>query len=257
LLKQLQAGGEAQWTALSQFQHLAFASQVSSRAAQLALQNATGNHATLLASGLQGHVRRAAQSKHANYVLQKIIEVMPMARAGFVVEELLGVAHETACHRFGCRLLCRILEHLSPDDWATLNLLDELLLNVEELCSHTFGSYVVRHILEFGLPEHRHRIARALLPHVAWHAKHRLASHVVEAALKTCSAEDQRALAEVLVEEKHIAGLATHQFGRHVVRALLMLPGNIKNEAEHALKQVEGQIKHSRFGKSILQTLPT
>jgi hypothetical protein len=256
LLRQLQAGSEAQWSVLSQFQHSAFSSQSSSRAAQLALKDASGNHAALLASSLQGHVRRASQSKHANYVMQKIVEVMPMARTGFIVEELLGVAHETACHRFGCRLLCRILEHLSPGDEATLDLLDELLLNVEELLSHTFGSYVVRHILEFGMPAHKHRIASALLPQAAWYAKHRLASHVVEAALRTCSSDDQHALAETLLTGQHIAVLATNQFGRHVVRALLQLPGALKEETEHAVRQVEDQIRYSRFGKNILQMLP-
>jgi len=256
LLRGLSTGAEAQWSVLSRFQHLAFANQASCRAAQLALQDASSSQATLLASSLQGHVRRAAQSKHANYVVQKIVEVIPMARASFIVEELSGFAHEAACHRFGCRLLCRILEHLSPGDTATLDLLDEMLMNVEELCSHSFGSYVVRHILEFGLPQHKRRIASALLPRVGWYAKHRLASHVVESALKSCSPADQRALAKALLADSQAAVLATNQFGRHVMRALLAMPAEIRQEAEEALKQAEGQLKHSRFGKGMLQLLP-
>lgn len=255
LLRQLQAGGEEQWSALSLFQHFAFSSQVTSLAAQAVLEQASGQDAALLASSMQGHVRRASKSKHANYVMQKIVEVMPMARASFVAEELSGVAHETACHRFGCRLLCRILEHWSQSDAATLELLDELLVNAEELCSHTFGSYVIRHILEFGLPEHKHRVAAALLPEAAWLAKHRLASHVVEAALRSCSAEDQQALAEALLANQHVAALSTNQFGRHVVRALLAMPAT-KEQVENALREVAGQIKYSRFGKSVLQSLP-
>lgn len=101
LLKQLDSGAEAQWSVLARFQHLAFANQMSSRAAQLALENASTSNAALLASSFQGHVRRAAQSKHANYVVQKMVEVMSMARTEFIVQELMGFAHETACHRFG------------------------------------------------------------------------------------------------------------------------------------------------------------
>jgi hypothetical protein len=254
LLGQLQAGGEEQWFALSQFQHLAFSTQASSLAAQTVLKEASGNDAALLASSMQGNVRRAVKSKHANYVMQKIVEVMPMARTSFVAEELLGVAHETACHRFGCRLLCRILEHWSPSDVATLALLEELLVNAEELCSHTFGSYVIRHILEFGLPQHKQKVAAALLPQVAWLAKHKLASHVVEAALISCSVEDQRALAEALLANKNVATLSTNQFGRHVVRALLALPAT-REQVESALREVEDQLKYSRFGKSMLQSL--
>jgi hypothetical protein len=255
LLRQLEAGGEEQWFAMSQFQHLAFSTQASSLAAQIVLKEASGHDAALLASSMQGHVRRASKSKHANYVVQKMVEVMPMAHTSFVAEELLGVAYETACHRFGCRLLCRILEHWSQSDRATLALLEELLVNAEELCSHTFGSYVIRHILEFGLPQHKHCVAAALLPQAAWLAKHKMASHVVEAALTSCSFEDQQTLAEVLLANQNIASLSTNQFGRHVVRVLCALPAS-KEQAEQALREVEDQIKFSRFGKKHLQSLP-
>jgi hypothetical protein len=253
LLSQLGMGGELQRSALQRFQYFAFSSKLSSRAAQIALVNASSHDAALLASGLRGQVRSAAQSKHANYVVQRIVEVMPMARASFVVEELLRFVHEIACHRFGCRLLCRILEHLSPDDKLTLKLIEELLANVRDLCSHTYGSYVARHILEFGLPEHKHRVAAVLVPQAAFYAKHRLASHTVEAALKFCSPEDQRALAEALLVHDKVATLATHQFGRHVVRSLLSMP-ELKLLAENALKGVDGQIKNSRYGRGILHS---
>jgi len=247
-------GIEDQWSVLPRFQNMAFSNKISSRAAQLALEGASAEHAALLASSLQGHVRRAAQSKHANYVVQKIVEVLPMARASFVVEELLGVAFEMACHRFGCRLFCRILEHLAPGDKAQ-ELVEEVLVNIEDLCSHDFGSYVVRHILEFGLPEHKHRVAMALRPRAACHAKHRLGSHVVEAVLKSCSPEDGRSIAEPLLANKEVAALATSQYGRHVVRALLAMSGALKQETEDALWQVEKELRQSRFGRGVLQSL--
>merc|ERR1712070_65496 len=114
----------------------AFSSKVSCLAAQLALQEASAHHKALLASGLRGQVRRAAQSKHANYVIQKIVELLPISGVSFVVGELLGFGYETARHRFGCRLLLRILEHMSPGDEVTSSLIDDVLTNAEELCSH-------------------------------------------------------------------------------------------------------------------------
>ena len=75
--------------------------------------------AAAFATGLRGCVRSAVQSKHANHVVQKIIEVMPVSHASFVVDELKGVGQEVARHCFGCRVMCRILEHLSPSDSAS------------------------------------------------------------------------------------------------------------------------------------------
>jgi len=252
LLAQLQTGADTQ-ELVQRFQNFAFSSKVSSRAAQLVLQDASANQAMLLASGLQGQVRRAAQSKHANHVVQKIVEVLPITSVGFIVDELSGFGHETARHRFGCRLLCRILEHLSPGDEGTRRLIDDILLKVEDLCSHAFGSYVVRHVLEFGLPEHKHRVAVALVPYVAWYAKHKLGSHVVEAAIRVCSLEDQHALATPLLADQELAAVAANQFGRHVVRALLARP--LKGGTQEALVRVKEQLRHSRFGRGVLHKL--
>lgn len=258
LLMQLKSGVDA-WELVQRFQHWSFSTKVSSHAAQLALEEASTSHAMLLASGLKGQVRRAAESKHANYVVQKIIEVVPIASVEFIVEELCGFGYETARHRYGCRLLLRILEHLSPSDDATRRLLDDVLVKAEEMVTHAFASYVVRHVLEFGLPSHKHRVAVALLPHVGWYAKNKLGSHVVEAAIRSCSPEDQRNLTNQLLADKDhdIAALAMNQFGRHVVRALLATPGPLRDDTEDALVRVKEQLRHSRFGRAVMHKLPT
>lgn len=256
LLVQMQAGGDSQKLAVASFERLAFSSQATSRAAQIALEEAPMAEAVALAAGLRGHVRSAVYSKHANHVVQKITEVMPVARAGFVVDELQGLGHEVARHCFGCRVLCRIMEHLSPSDGNTIQLLEEVLAELDELCSHPFGSFVVRHVLEFGLPEHRRRVVRALCRDVGGYAKHKFGSHVVEAALRHGASEDQRALsAALLADTEQLKALAMHQFGRHVVRALLATPGAPGAEAAEALRPMERQLKSSRFGKSVLQAL--
>ena len=58
-------------------------------------------------ASLRGHIRNAVQSKHANHVVQKIIEVMPVALANFAVDELKGFGQEIAQHPFGCILILK------------------------------------------------------------------------------------------------------------------------------------------------------
>jgi len=259
LLRQLERGHGAQRSAKEHFLYLAFRGQQESKTAQHALQIANKQKGMLLASSLRGHVRRASQNKHANYVVAQVVEIMPKGGASFIVEELSGVGCVTACHPFACRVLCRILEHLMPDDQATLELMEEVVVSVKNhnLCSHKYGSYVVRTLLEHGVPEHRHQVAIALLPKVASYAKHRLGSHVVEAALQFCSPEDQYYLAHALLaNQQQVVALATNSFGRHVVKALLACEV-AKRETEDALRQVEGELKHSKVAKALLQSLPT
>jgi len=256
LLEQLQNGGDSQQSAVASIERLAFTSKLSSRAAQIVLEEASMTHAALFATGLRGNVRSAVQSKHANHVVQKITEVMPVSHASFVVDELRGFGQEVARHPFGCRVLCRILEHLSPNDLNAVELMEEVLADLDELCSHPFGSFVIRHILEFGLPEHKKRVVKALFADLGGLAKHKFGSHVAEAALRHASLDDQQALArELLGKSDQLMVLAANQFGRHVVRALLGLPGALKKEVVDALTPMQNQLKSSRYGKSVLQAL--
>jgi len=254
LLQSLRTGTDEE-EVVQRFQYWAFASKVASHAAQHALCIASPQEAVLLSSGLRGHVWRAVQSKHANYVVQAIVTALPIAKVNFVVEELIGFGDETARHRFGCRLLCRILEHFSQDDettWEqTCTLIDDVLSKVEDLCSDAFGSYVVRHVLEFGLPQHKHRVAQGIIPWAAFNARHKLGSHVVEAALEACSPEDQCAIAQALMQQTQLGWLGTHAFARHVVRAMLSTP--MKEEVKAALIEDAAHLRQTRLGRTLLQ----
>jgi hypothetical protein len=258
MIQQLRAGDDAQWSAVAAFERLAFSSKVNSRAAQIILEETSMADAAAFAAGLRGHIRNAVQSKHANHVVQKITEVMPVARASFVVDELKGFGHALVRHCFGCRVMCRILEHLSPEDASTLELVDEILTDVEDLCSHSFGSFVIRHLLEFGFAAHKHQIVLALRTDLIGFAKHKFGSHVVEAALRHSAFEDQQDLSkELLADKEQLLYLSGNQFGRHVVRAMLTMPADLKKEAVNALRPMESQLKASRYGKSVVQVLRT
>ncbi|CAK9104676.1 Maternal protein pumilio, partial [Durusdinium trenchii] len=101
-----------------------------------------------LAEQLQGHVKEAFASPHANHVLQKCIQLIPPERLGFLLAEMHGSAVAAASHRYGCRVLERLLEHCPSEQTAPL--IEEVLSGAPQLCRHTFGNFVVQHILEHG-----------------------------------------------------------------------------------------------------------
>jgi hypothetical protein len=259
LLVQMQAGGKAHLAVVQSFERLAFEGKVSCLAAQMLLEEASTNDKVALATGLRGHVRSAVLSKHANHVLQKITGVMTVSQADFIVHELKGWAHHFVRHIFGCRVMLRILEHLSPSDSSTIELVDEVCNeDMQELCNHVYGTHVMRHLLEFGLPEHKQRVVSALRSDLVGFTKNKNGSHVVEAALQHSSLEDRQSLArELLKDQEQLVSLAANQYGRHVVKALLNLPGDLKQEVLGVLRPMRDQLKASRFGKSVFAKMPT
>jgi len=253
----LEAGGEARTAALAAIRgcvaELAFHT-VGCRTVQLALELAEDRAAAALAAELRGRAREAVRSPHANFVLQKIIVVLPTAHSAFIAEELRGDARETACHRYGCRVLCRLLEHGGATVGASaVALLDEALAAAPALCHHPYGHFVAQAALEHGLPEQRHRVAVALLGALLPSARHRCACYVLADALTFCSPADRQALVDGLLssDPQELAMVAQDHYGSHVLRVLLGLQSDASQGVLARLRAVAGQFRATKHGRQL------
>lgn len=176
----------------------------SCREVQRALEEATSDaQREAIVRELKGHVWEALRCPHANYVLQKCIVTSRPQAMQFVIDELLkkgpGAAQQAACHRFGCRILERLLEQCLPDQVNAL--VADLLNDVVGLATHLYGNYVIQHLIEYGSSEQRRHVARLLVPHVREIGLNVYGSAVLLKALGHAKPEDQRCLARALVAE--------------------------------------------------------
>lgn len=235
MVSQLAASGENRRDALeglrAAFARLAWGAQ-GCRVAQAALDAAGEGEGLELAAELRGRIREALGSPHANFVVQRIVEVLPPAEVDFIVEELTGAAVETAQHRFGCRVLCRLLEHCPHSQ--TECLVKEILGEAAVLCRHSYGHYVVRHILELGTSWQKRALVEAFVKDPLGLASHRCGSSVVEHALEHASEEDRQVLVRALLRDANsFARLASTRYGSYVARTLSRLRG--KDTAEERM----------------------
>mmetsp|Transcript_82125 Transcript_82125/g.249092 ORF Transcript_82125/g.249092 Transcript_82125/m.249092 type:complete len:570 (+) Transcript_82125:58-1767(+) len=261
LAKGLEAGGAARLAAVEALRGSVLRCALAAtgcRVVQLALEVAERRAAEELVAELHGHVQEAIESPHANYVIQKVIEAMPVTLSSFVAEELRGVGPAVARHRYGCRVLCRLLEHTSGSA-GLAEVVDELLAQAAELCRHSFGHHVMQSLLEHGQPAQQRRVVAALREDLLGHARHRCASHVVEAALAHCPAADQAAVAAGLLGDgdgpDRMVALAQNQFGSFVARALLRLPGETREAAWGHLQLGAARLKETKPGQRLLRDL--
>merc|ERR1711997_682439 len=132
-----------------------------------------------LVAELELHVEMLYKSPHGNYVLSKLVETVPSAALEPIIEQLQAQGPiNVAKHRFGCRVLERLIEHCP--EHAIWCLLGPIILNSEMLCRHVYGNFIIQHIFEQGSPERRLSILKQLLPAIPYLAMHRTASHVVQ-----------------------------------------------------------------------------
>lgn len=237
LMRQLEAGGDAARAAIDAVRGQVLAltfDPAGCRVVQQALEIASRCESAALALELCYHVRKAIASPHGNYVIQKCVEVLPAASRAFITEELVGAGAQVARHRFGCRIICRLIEHFSggQHDAGLEQLLDEILEEAAELCRHSFGHHAVQAILEHGTAEQQHRIAAAVAGDLPRNAKNRNASHVIEKVLESGSVKDREAVAlELARDAAELQQLAQHRFGGYVVQTLLRQRGVLPQAA--------------------------
>jgi len=254
----LEAGGDAMIAALSKVRNsvLTFAFEpFGCRLVQLALDVADSSHRQALAKEMIGHVVEAVSSPHANFVIQKLIEVLPMSAVSFVAEELSPYAAEAARHRFACRVLCRLVEHHSSTCTnSTSTLIDELLLDAEKLVHHNFARHVLQLVLEHGSVDHQQRIVKAIRNDLFRNAKSRYASYIVEDALKSCCiAERDTIAADLLSDSDEFVKLAMHESGCHVAKAVVMSSGSFADIARHLLISRASELQSAKYGQRLLE----
>jgi len=256
LISQLSAGGDAQASAVARAYELSMTDGCSSRVVQDALERSPHIAQIALVSGFHGHVREAMESMHGNYVVQKIIQVMPGSSSHFIIEELLGSVGSVARHRLGCRVLCRLLENSKPDGALFLSLVDEILADVGDLCCHNYGNYVISHVLEFGMPEHKHKIASTLCSDFVNSARNRNGARVIVMALTFCSSHDLSAMVSLMLQDQsNLVVLSAHQCGWKVLEAFLKLPEECSKEVRQLLRSFVPDLMTKKYGRKTVEAL--
>eukprot|EP00425_Heterocapsa_triquetra_P047058 CAMPEP_0195074424 /NCGR_PEP_ID=MMETSP0448-20130528/17536_1 /TAXON_ID=66468 /ORGANISM="Heterocapsa triquestra, Strain CCMP 448" /LENGTH=223 /DNA_ID=CAMNT_0040106677 /DNA_START=15 /DNA_END=683 /DNA_ORIENTATION=- len=195
------------------------------RAVQNALEGAGSDQArAVLAAELRGHIWEALRCPHANYVLQKCITTMRPQASQFIIDELQrrgpGAATQAARHRFGCRILERLLEHCLPSQ--VRGLVEALVGDAVSLASHPYGNYVVQHILEHGAPDQQARLAGLFADHVLMLGSDSYASAVVAKALTHGSQEGRVGLAQALLKAPGLLPAMAHTRHGHVAAKFVL-----------------------------------
>ena len=191
---------------------------------QQALDDCSDSGRLAVAEALKSHVWQCIRCRNANHVLQKVITVLRPNHLQFVVDEIMehpGGPLLASKHRYGCRVVERLIEHCRSDQLRPL--VAELLKDVLRLSSHRFGNFVVQHIMEFGTPEWKHSIATEIMDGMG-KLQHRFPLYVFEMVLSQGLLEDRTRLRlELLGHHPQIISKASTSRRREDMPHLMLL----------------------------------
>jgi len=206
-----------------------------------------------LASELRTHVWEALKSPNANHVLQKCISTIRPLDLQFIVDELMqagkGAVCKAARHRYGCRVVQRLLEHCPTEQKNRL--VEELLTETVTLCTHIFGNYVMQHILEHGTDVHILSLTQILTEHASTVCSDPHGSAVLEKCFSHASPTAQVALANALVmEPDKLATMGCTRHGNRAAKqALAVADLQHRSNALMALIEQKEMLRVSRYGR--------
>lgn len=192
------------------------------RVVQKALEVASSTSRDMLVAELEPHAVMLYESLHGNYVLSKLVETMPSAALQPIIKQLHARGPiVVAKHRFGCRVLERLIEHCSEHEIGPL--IDPIISSSEMLCRHSYGNFVIQHLFEQGAPARRLDILSQLLHAVPYLAMHRTASHVIQRLLEYCDRESLHMIIATLLNSQSptsFVEVACNRYGSVVTEQL-------------------------------------
>lgn len=137
----------------------------------------------MICAQISGHVPSLV-TKDGNWALQRLVEILPPARTGFVAQEL--TLHGRACRAARCsvgnRVIMRLFEWCPGEIWTQL-LADQLADDASALFKNGHARHAMLALIRQGPESAARRAKGALLADVLEYAEHRNASLVVESLL--------------------------------------------------------------------------
>ena len=88
---------------------------------------------SIVTAELKGNVPQCVMDTNGNHVIQKCIEVIP-AQSAFIIRAFQGQVRTLATHPYGCRVIQKILEHAKRDSGSPLA--KAMMPVVDEVCTN-------------------------------------------------------------------------------------------------------------------------
>eukprot|EP00435_Cladocopium_sp_Y103_P018791 s483_g4.t1 len=220
---------------------------------QEALESATWEMQMPIMTELKGKVFYCSRHMHGNFVMQKVIQMLPPNSLGFMIYELKEgsfvadlrkLAEENAVaaalHIYACRVLQRLIECCGA---ATSDLVDILLQpgeQLQRLVKDPYSSNVIRSLVVCGTPDHVKTVMKLFSQDVMKFSRNRHASLVLEKCLEVSA-----------------FGVKADRFGNYIVqRVIETCSGAEKEEVKRllalALPKLQSLGRSSAAGKHIL-----
>ncbi|XP_054052793.1 pumilio homolog 2 isoform X5 [Rissa tridactyla] len=154
-----------------------------------------------------------------NYVIQKFFEFGSLDQKLALATRIRGHVLPLALQMYGCRVIQKALESISPDQQVINDMVKELDGHVLKCVKDQNGNHVVQKCIECVQPQSLQFIIDAFKGQVFVLSTHPYGCRVIQRILEHCTAEQTLPILEEL--HQHTEQLVQDQYGNYVIQHVL------------------------------------
>mmetsp|Transcript_31681 Transcript_31681/g.57707 ORF Transcript_31681/g.57707 Transcript_31681/m.57707 type:complete len:329 (-) Transcript_31681:484-1470(-) len=225
-----------------------------SREVQAFMDEAEEHDLLSMAQELSSHVWDAMRCPHANHVMQKLVTRLRPSHNQFIIEALEreGLFIQAARHKYGCRILQRLIEHCPSEQVE--HLADVVVNQVLNIACHPYGNHVIGCLFEHGTETNKTALSKTVQDYIQVLGSDPHGMGVISHAMMFASEDDRLAIARSSLNMPSVLpSMACSRHGHPAVQQILtMLDGEEHQKARAIILAEEAQLVASRYGRIVL-----
>lgn len=156
----------------------------------------------------------------ANYVIQKLINVIPIDSSQFIYQPLFDNFIQVANNSFGLLVLKQMMGRVEQKEVLKQRVVELTCINFEKLIQNPYGNYAIQHIMEF-YPKESQLIMNKILIKIIPYSSQKISSNVIEKCLTVCDGQFRRRVVEEILKNGRLSDLLKNKYGNFVTLQLL------------------------------------
>ena len=169
---------------------------------------------------VKNSVFELAMDPRANYVIQKLINTIPVSSSYFLYQPLFDNFVQVANNSFGLLVLKQVMCRVESKDSLKQKVVELTCLHFEKLIQNPYGNYAIQHIIEF-YPKDSQMIMSKILLKIIPYSSQKISSNVIEKCLTMCDALFRRRIVDEILKNGRLADLMKNKYGNFVTLQLL------------------------------------
>jgi hypothetical protein len=174
----------------------------------------------LMKTIMSPYVFELSMDPRANYVIQKLINIIPIDSSNFLYQPLFDNFVQVANNSFGLLVLKQMMAKVEQKEALKNKVVELTSINFEKLIQNPYGNYAIQHIVEY-YPKESLLIMNKIVTKIIPYSSQKISSNVIEKCLTVCDSQFRKRVVDEILKNGRLGDLMKNKYGNFVTLQLL------------------------------------